>query len=57
MVFTGSHAVQDLAGGRFSVQGIVFMVLGPGIIAALLFVDWRILLQQKKLQFIFRFWK
>ena len=57
MVFTGSYAMQNLKGGLFSMQGIIFMVLGLVIIGAFLFVDWRILLQQKKLRFNFRIWK
>ncbi len=57
MIFTGRYAVGNLQEGVFSVKGIVFILLGLVIVGAFLFIDWRTLLQKKKLTFHFRIWK
>jgi len=60
MVFTGHYAATNLADivhGTFSWKGIVTAVLGLAIIAGLLFIDWRVLLQKKKVALNFQVWK
>lgn len=57
MIFTGSYAVHSLGGNLLSVKGIVVMLLGAAMVAGFLFLDWRSLLQQRKLRFDFRIWK
>lgn len=60
MVFTGNHVVhslKDAAAGAFSPKGIITMAAGLLILGAFLFLDWRILLQQKKLRLNFHIWK
>ncbi len=60
MLLTGEHAVsglKDIFQGTFSPKGIVTSVVGVLLIAALLFVDWRSLLQKKKFRLRFKIWK
>ena len=60
MLFTGRHAIQDsvdLISGTFSLKGIVTIVFGLVILAAFLFLDWRVLLEKKKLRLNFSIWK
>ena len=60
MILAGQRAamnLKDLIHGTFSPKGIISLVLGLGIVFAFLFVDWRELLQRKKLKFKFRIWK
>lgn len=60
MIFTGRAAIQsvgDLLHGTFSIKGIVFAVLSVVIICGFLFIDWRTLLQQKKIRFNVHIWK
>ena len=57
MIFTGRYAVQNLVHSTFSVKGIVIIVFALAIIGGFLFVDWRMLLQKKKVQFHFNIWK
>ncbi|MDB6028386.1 MAG: hypothetical protein JWM68_4609 [Verrucomicrobiales bacterium] len=60
MVVTGRYAVSslsDIIHGTFSIKGIITVVIGLLLLAALLFVDWRALLQQKKLRFHLHVWK
>lgn len=60
MVFTGNHVVhslKDAAGGAFSLKGIITMVLGLAILGAFLFLDWRLLLQKKKIRLNFHIWR
>lgn len=60
MVITGKHAASsfdDIIHGTFSLKGILTAVAGLVVIGGLLFIDWRALLQQKKLKFNFKIWK
>ena len=60
LVATG-HYLSSARGGVLkqmcSPTGIVTMILGALLLGALLFVDWRTLLEKRKLQFKFRIWK
>jgi len=52
MILTGRYAAGNTKGlihGTFSVKGIVTAVVGLLVIGAFLFIDWRILLEKKKL--------
>ncbi len=60
MVITGQHAassLSDIVHGTFSPKGIITASIGLLLLAALLFIDWRTLLQHKKLHFRFKIWK
>jgi hypothetical protein len=39
------------------VKGIVTAIVGLLVIGAFLFIDWRVLLEKKKLKFNFKIWK
>jgi membrane protein YqaA with SNARE-associated domain len=60
MVFTGLYAAanfKDLVHGSYSPKAIVTMGVGVVVLAGFMFLDWRALLQRKKLAFNFRIWK
>ena len=60
MLFTGHYAatnLREMVHGTFSWKGIIGALLGLLLIAALLFIDWRVLLQEKRLRLHFRIWK
>jgi membrane protein DedA with SNARE-associated domain len=57
MILAGRYAVQNLVHSTFSVKGIAIIVFSLVIIGGFLFVDWRMLLQKKKVQFNFKIWK
>jgi membrane protein YqaA with SNARE-associated domain len=60
MIFTGLYAAANFKGlmhGTYSPKGIVTLVLGCVVLAGFLFLDWRALLERKKLTFNFRIWK
>jgi len=57
MLFTGRFAVTDLVHGTFSPKSILSAVIGLLIVSGLLFIDWRTLLQKKKLRLNFRIWR
>jgi membrane protein YqaA with SNARE-associated domain len=60
MLFTGSYAIRnsaDVAYGTFSGKGLVTIASGLVVLDAFLFLDWRILLERKKLRLNFRIWK
>ncbi len=60
MLFTGSYAIHnsvDVVYGTFSWKGITTIVVGLVVLAAFLFLDWRLLLEQRKLRMNFRIWK
>jgi membrane protein DedA with SNARE-associated domain len=54
---TAASSLKDVLHGTFSTKGIVTAVVGLLLIAALLFVDWRVLLEDKKLRLHFKIWK
>ena len=59
-VFMGKYAAEnvgDLVHGLVSWKSITGLALGLLLICALLFIDWRALLQQKKFQLKFKIWK
>ena len=59
-VFMGKFAVentQQLLQGAVSWKSITGLVLGILLICALLFVNWRVVLEEKKLRFRFKIWK
>ncbi len=60
MLFTGRTAFlsgASLLMGTYSVKGLVTAVVTLLIIGGFLFLDWRTLLQEKKLRLNFRIWK
>jgi membrane protein DedA with SNARE-associated domain len=60
MIFLGRYAasnLRDILHGALSLKGILLMVFGLVVIGGFLFIDWRALLQRKKLQFNFNIWK
>lgn len=60
MLFSGSYAINnsvDLLYGTFSWKGITTIVAGLVILAAVLFLDWRRLLEERKFRLNFRIWK
>ena len=40
-----------------SPKSLIYTLLGVAVVAFLLFTDWRLLLEHKKLKFRFRIWK
>ncbi len=57
MVFMGRTAVTDIGDilhGTFSLKGIITLVISLLLLAALVFVDWRTLLREKKLRLRFK---
>jgi membrane protein YqaA with SNARE-associated domain len=60
MLFTGQYALHDsvaLVDGPFSWRGITAMLVGLLVLAAFLFLDWRLLLERKKVRVNFHIWK
>lgn len=60
MIFTGLYAAanfMDLVHGSYSPKAMVTLVVGIVVITGFLFLDWRALLQRKKVAFNFRIWK
>ncbi len=60
MVITGDYIAsntKNLMKGLRSWESISGMVLGLIILGTMLFIDWRILMKQKKIRFSFRIWK
>jgi len=57
MIFAGGYAVQRLMEETFSPKGVLIMSTGLAIVAAMLFINWRSLLQQRKFSLNFRIWK
>ena len=60
MLFSGRyalHSVADVVHGVFSPKGITTMLLGLVILAAFVFLDWRLLLEKKKVRLTFSVWK
>jgi len=60
MLFSGSYAIHnsvDVLYGTFSWKGLTTVVVGLAVLGAFLFLDWRLLLQEKKLRLNFRIWK
>jgi len=60
LIFSGLYATanfKDLVHGSYSPKAIVALSAGFVVMAGFLFLDWRALLQQKKLAFNFKIWK
>jgi len=60
MLFTGSYAFHnsvDVLYGTFSWKGLTTIVVGFVVLSAFLFLDWRLLLEKKKLRLNFHIWK
>jgi len=60
MLFSGRYAIHnsvDLVYGTFSWKGILTILIGGVVLAAFLFLDWRLLLERKKLRLNFNIWK
>jgi membrane protein YqaA with SNARE-associated domain len=60
MLFSGRYALSnsvDLVYGSFSWKGIATIVTGLVLLAAVLFLDWRLLLEKRKFQVNFHIWK
>lgn len=59
-VHAGKYALentQDLMKGALSWKSITSLVVGLLLLCALLFIDWRTLIQKKKFQLNFKIWK
>jgi membrane protein YqaA with SNARE-associated domain len=60
MLFSGRYAVHsaaDIFTGAVSAKSILTVVGGLIIIGLMLFVDWRVLLEKRRIAFNFRIWK
>lgn len=60
MVFSGKYAtanVSELFRGQFSWKTVLILVTGLVVIGGFLFIDWRSLLEQRKLRFNFKILK
>ena len=57
MILTGHYAATNLLEGTFSPKSIVTAIVGLLVVSALLFIDWRTLLQKKTLRLNFKIWK
>jgi hypothetical protein len=60
MLFTGRSAISgfaELFHGTFSIKGIITAVLSVLVIGGFLFLDWRNLLEKKKVRFNVHIWK
>ena len=60
MLFSGLYAIHnsvDLVYGTFSWKGMVTIAVGLVVLAAFLFLDWRALLERKKLRMDFHIWR
>jgi len=52
-----SENIQSIIHGALSWKSITSLVLGLLLLSALLFIDWRSLIQKKKFQLNFKIWK
>lgn len=60
MLFTSQYAAKqahEILHGAMSIKALISIAVGLLIIFAMLFLDWRILIQKKKLSFNFHVWK
>lgn len=60
MLFSSRYAIHnstDLMAGTFSWKGVTTIAAGLVVLAAFLFVDWRLLLEKKQVRVNFRIWK
>ncbi len=60
MVYAGEYAavnIDNILKGFFSIKALVGSIGGLGLLFLILFIDWRILIQQKKLKLSFSIWK
>ena len=60
MVIAGDYAannIQSITEGLFSWKSIVSILIGLLLVAAFLFIDWRVLLQDKKFRLRFNIWR
>ena len=60
MILIGKETVSsfsDLVHGTFSWKSIITATVGILVLAALLFIDWRQLLEKKKFKLNFEIWK
>lgn len=53
----GTENTEKMLQGAFSWQSFISMAIGLLMISALLFIDWRSLIQKKEFQLNFRIWK
>jgi len=49
--------MESIIAGGFSWQSIASLILGLLLVSAVLFIDWRSLIQKKKFMLNFRIWK
>lgn len=60
MVFAGKYAavnIDSIIRGFYSTKALIGSIVGLAFLFVILFVDWRILIQQKKFKFSFSIWK
>ena len=60
MLFTGSYVAvnaSSFAAALFSPKSLLLTIPGLGAIALMLFLDWRLMLAERKLAFNFKIWK
>jgi hypothetical protein len=57
MVYTGKYAAGNVSGllqGQLSIKSVLTLVAGLVVIGVFLFIDWRSLLEKKRLRFKFK---
>src|SRR5437588_4235702 len=57
MVYTGKYAAGNISGlwhGQLSIKSVLTLIAGLLVIGAFLFIDWRCLLEKRRLRFNFR---
>ena len=60
MLFSGRYAIHEAvnsASGLFSWQGIITILIGSLVIAGFLFLNWRLLVEERKLRLNFHIWR
>lgn len=60
MLFSGRYVISsatDLLHGAVSWKGLGITTAGVALVALFLFLDWRTLLEQRKVRLVFRIWK
>lgn len=60
LVLMGKHltaSVAEVFRGTYSLKGTAMMIFGIVVIGGLLFLDWRVLIERRKIKFKFSIWK
>ena len=58
LIYLGDYATQDgIFSGHLTPKNVIIGTLGILILAAMLFVDWKMLLEKKNLKLRFKVWR